>query len=94
MKLTDKMKNAILDEIKSIDVNVNTLESYRYHPAASSEHAFASDSWEEWDEKEEFDTQREWFYNWVKEDGISEYIDCPDDEELTQQALDYIEKEV
>ena len=101
--LTKDIQKAIQEYVKTIEIDVCELDSYKYYPAVSSESRWASPEDSEWDEDEELLEQYKTFAKWVEADGIEQYLDGeyfsqipglkddPDDwDELNSEVLDYI----
>lgn len=91
--LSDELKTAIKEEIEHIQVDVGLLDSYVFHPKQRDE-----DSWDEWSEKEVYETQKETFVMWLEHDGLAAYfgdlVDEDQEEELTEEAIKYIEEDL
>lgn len=90
VKLTKEIQKKIQNYVKSIEVDVNDLETYSYHSAVSSESRWASPSWSDWDENEELLAQYKKFKYYINPetgfDTIEDYINVSED--LKQQGIE------
>lgn len=89
VKLTKEIQKKIQNYVKSIEVDVNDLESYSYHSAVSSESRWASPAWSDWDENEELLAQYEKFKSYLDPknfDTIEDYVNVTED--LRKQGIE------
>lgn len=102
IELTESLKDKIKEELKTIEVNVEELDSYHYdrNPYGVEDALIGSSGTNVWDEDEEYDAQIDRFINFIKIDGLYNYIDDEtlnniDDEDLQKQydnlAIQYLE---
>lgn len=87
MTLTDSMKQKIDDYVRTLDIDYQDLDSYRYDAGNNWGFRYNPDSPEEsWDEDEELKAQYEEFMKYLESDNLDDYIDIAD--ELKQQGYD------
>jgi hypothetical protein len=85
--LNETIKTQLLNKAETINIDVSELESYHWdnnpydlEPALSCGSAGGV-----WEEEEELKEQLKTLADWVKADGLGEYVDLADDEDLDGQ---------
>lgn len=97
MTAEEKIKQDILKYIDNKEIDIEELDSYEYHrPTYSWESSCPEDSYEEYDEKEEFQAKIEWLIDAVENhhDHLGDYVDMTDeeaeDDELQLRLLNWL----
>ena len=90
MTAEEKIKEDLLKYIDNMEIDVDSLSSYRYYP-----HTMSDPSCEDWDEEEEYQAKLEQLIDRIESgDNIGEFIDITDDEaedeELQLRILNWL----
>lgn len=94
--LTDDIKAKVLEAVNKIDVDLEDLSSARYdsNPYGLEPHlAWGSGEWD-YDEDEMFAKQIDKFIDYMKADGIYEYIDMPEEQMNDTSYINRLQTEI
>lgn len=85
--LNEKIKKQLLDKAETIDIDVSELESYHWdnNPYDLEPALALGSAGGVWEEDEEYSEQCKLLAEWVIADGLGEYVDLADDEDLDGQ---------
>ena len=92
--LTTEYQDKVQEYVKTIEIDVQELETYRYHPAIGSESRWSAPEDSTWDEDEELLEQYRTFRKYIEKDGADYYINPPKEIEDNEAELEIFNKEV
>lgn len=92
--LTTEYQDKVQEYVKTIEIDVQELETYRYHPAIGSESRWSAPEDSTWDEDEELLEQYKTFRKYIVTDGADYYINPPKEIEDNEAELEIFNKEI
>ena len=92
--LTKEYQNKVQEYVKTIEIDVQDLESYEYHSAIGPESRWSASEESTWDEDEELLEQYRTFRKYIIADGANCYIDAPKEIEDNETELEIFNKEI
>ena len=92
--LSTEYQDKVQEYVKTIEIDVQELETYRYHPAIGSESRWSAPEDSTWDEDEELLEQYRTFRKYIVADGADYYINPPKEIEDNEAELEIFNKEV
>lgn len=99
IKLTEEMKQQLLQEVNDTEIDYEDLDSYVYdsNPYGVEEELIGDSGSADWDEDEALVAKFDRFIEIIECDGAIEHIDFPeewdDDGEMTELVLEFLQEE-